>query len=136
MGAKAALFCGDSVLVYLRDDFAGLPWAAMWDLPGGGREGCESGEDCVLREIAEEFGLVLKPERLVFRLELPSMTDPARMSWLFAGRVTSEEISAIRFGDEGQHWELMPVEIFVTHPRGIPEMQRRVTLAQAAVRPA
>lgn len=38
-GAKAALFCGASVLVCLRDEKPGLRWPGLWDLPGAGREG-------------------------------------------------------------------------------------------------
>ncbi len=133
VGAKAVLLCADHVLVYLRDDFAGLPWAAMWDLPGGGREGSESAEACVLREIAEEFGLALPQGRLVFRQELPSMTDPARMSWLFGGWLDEADIAAVRFGDEGQRWEMMPVGTFMAHQAAIPEMQRRVGMVWAAM---
>ena len=33
VGAKVALLCGARILVYLRDDHVGLPWAGRWDLP-------------------------------------------------------------------------------------------------------
>jgi ADP-ribose pyrophosphatase YjhB (NUDIX family) len=36
-----------------------------WILPGGGREGDESEEDCVRREMKEETGLVVRVERLL-----------------------------------------------------------------------
>jgi 8-oxo-dGTP diphosphatase len=125
VGAKAALFCGPSVLTYLRDEKPGLPWAGLWDLPGGGREGVESPEDCLLRELWEEFGLRLSPDRLVWRRVFPSMMEAARDSVFFGGWVSPEEVRAIRFGEEGQRWELMPVEGFLAHPLGVPEMQRR-----------
>lgn len=35
-------------------------------LPGGGREGDESKEDCVVRECQEECGLVVKPVKQLF----------------------------------------------------------------------
>lgn len=124
-GAKAALFCGASVLTYLRDEKPGLRWPGLWDLPGGGREGDERPEACVLRELEEEFGLRLSPDRLVWRRVFPSMVEAGRMSVFFGGRVSPQEIASIRFGDEGQRWELMPVEAFVGHPLGVPEMQRR-----------
>lgn len=38
-GCKIALFCGDKLLTILRDDKASIPWANMWELPGG---------DCVI----------------------------------------------------------------------------------------
>lgn len=133
VGAKAVLLCGDRVLVYLRDDIAGLPWAGMWDLPGGGREGHESPAECVLREIAEEFGLALPADRLIYRLELPSMTDPAKNAWLFGGWIDEAEITAIRFGTEGQRWEMMPVTAFMAHEGAVPEMRRRVGMVWNAL---
>lgn len=131
VGAKLVLVHGGALLTYLRDDKPGLPWANMWDLPGGGREGAESPGDCVLRELDEEFGLRLAPERLELRRVWPSMVDAARPSVFYAGRITEAEIAAIRFGDEGQHWQMMGVAAFCAHPQAIPELQRRVGVALA-----
>ena len=133
VGAKVALICGDSILTYLRDDKLGLPWRGMWDLPGGGREGDETPEQCLLREVEEEFGLRLPPARLIWRRVWPSMMDAARASVFFAGRLTVDDVAAIRFGDEGQRWEMMPLDAFLGHPLGIPEMQRRVRVAVAEI---
>lgn len=127
-GCKVALFCGDALLTYLRDDRPGLPWPGMWDLPGGGREGLESPETCVLREVEEEFGLRLAPERLEWGQVFPSMMDAARLSVFFAGRIAHDEIAAIRFGCEGQYWRMMDVAEFLVHPLAVPELQRRVAV--------
>ncbi|MDP3193880.1 NUDIX hydrolase [Tabrizicola sp.] len=124
-GAKAALFCGASVLVYLRDKKPGLRWPGLWDLPGGGREGAEGPEDCLLRELWEEFGLRLSEDRLVWRRVFPSMFETGRTSVFFGGRLSRDEVASVCFGDEGQGWELMPVKGFLAHPLGVPEMQRR-----------
>ena len=129
IGAKVVLVLGADLLTYLRDDRPGLPWAAMWDLPGGGREGNETAEACVLREVEEEFGLRLAPERLLWRRVWPSMMDAARQSVFFAGRISAAEVARIRFGDEGQYWRRMPVAEFLAHDGAIPEMQRRVAVA-------
>lgn len=133
VGAKAALICGGAILTYLRDDHDGLPWRNLWDLPGGGREGCETSADCLLREVHEEFGLVLPADRLIWRRMWPSMTDPSRLSVFFAGRISATEVAAIRFGDEGQRWEMMPVPEFLRHPQAVTEMQRRAGIAVAAL---
>lgn len=129
VGAKVAMLCGDALLTYLRDDKPGLPWPAMWDLPGGGREGTETPENCLLREVQEEFGLILPPDRLIWRKVWPSMMDASRASIFFAGRITRDEIAAIRFGDEGQYWQMMPVADYLSHPSAVPELQRRVAVA-------
>jgi 8-oxo-dGTP diphosphatase len=129
VGAKLLLVQGTRLLTYLRDDKPGLPWRAMWDLPGGGREGNETPETCALRELDEEFGLQFPPERLVWRRIWPSMIDAERQSIFFAGRIALAEISTIRFGDEGQYWRMMEVAEFLAHEHAIPEMQRRVGVA-------
>ena len=131
VGAKAAFFCGSTVLTYLRDDLPGLGWADHWDLPGGGREGDEDPATCLLRELDEEFGLRLPPDRLLWQRIFPSMANPARPSVFFAGHLTRTEIIAIRFGNEGQGWEMMPVTRFLAHPRAVPELQRRTGIAWA-----
>lgn len=131
VGCKAAFFHGSGILTYLRDDRPGLAWANMWDLPGGGREGREDPETCLLRELHEEFGLRLSPDRLVWRRVFPSISDPARPSVFFAGHLTAAEIGAIRFGDEGQRWEIMDTGAWLSHPGGVPELRRRTALVLA-----
>lgn len=42
------------ILLHKRSDFG------VWDLPGGGAEAGESAEQCVIREIYEETGLVVE----------------------------------------------------------------------------
>lgn len=136
-GAKAGLFCGTRLLCYLRDDRPGLPWRGRWDLPGGGREGDESPESCLLRELHEEFGLQLGPERLELALALPAMAEagpgakpapdqPAAIGWFFAGRLTASELAAVRFGDEGQYWQAMELADYLRHPLAIPPLQDRL----------
>lgn len=131
VGAKAAFFCGAKVLTYLRDDLPGLGWAGHWDLPGGGSEGTEDPATCLLRELDEEFGLRLSTDRLLWQRIFPSMSDPTRPAVFFAGHLTRAEIAGIRFGDEGQGWEMMPLTRFLSHPRAVPELQRRTGIAWA-----
>lgn len=136
VGAKAALVCNGRILTYLRDEIPGLPWANWWDLPGGGREGLETPEACLLRELTEEFGLSLQPHRLVWQRWFPAMENASRNAMFFFGRLSVDEIAAIRFGDEGQCWKMAPVADFLSNPRVIPEMQRRAAIAIGEIGPA
>ena len=125
-GAKLLLTHGDRLLPCLRDDRPDIPFPAHWDLPGGGREGQETPVQCALRELDEEFGLHLSPQALTGRA-FPSHSAPGLMSWLFAGQISAAQIAAIRFGDEGQGWCMMPVADYLTHPRAIPHFCRWIT---------
>nr|WP_281352176.1 NUDIX hydrolase [Paracoccus aestuariivivens] len=109
----------------MRDDYDSIPFPAHWDLPGGGAEPDENPVECALRELHEEFGLRLTTDRLSGRV-YPSVTPPGFDSWLFSGRITEAEIAAIRFGDEGQEWQMMPIALFVAHPRAVPHFRSRV----------
>ncbi|MGL4319457.1 MAG: NUDIX hydrolase [Paracoccaceae bacterium] len=122
-GAKVALLLGDHILTYLRDDKPGLPFAAHWDFPGGGREGTETPEECVLRELFEEFGLTLSPDRLIYRRARQWSHKPNITLWFFGGLLTEQDIAAIRFGDEGQEWQMMPIAAFLLHDRAVPDLK-------------
>lgn len=50
---------------------------------------------------------------------------------MFHGAILPEEIAAIRFGDEGQEWRMMPVAQFIAHPRAVPHFRQRVRLILA-----
>ena len=123
VGAKIALLCGSRLLTYMRDDLAHLPFAGHWDLPGGGREGSEEAEDCALRELDEEFGLLLPRDRLIWRHDYPSHHTPGGTAAFFGGYLSPSEVEAIRFGDEGQFWEMMAVEAFLGHDKAVPYLQ-------------
>lgn len=132
MGAKLVLTHDGHLLTCLRDDYDWIPFPAHWDLPGGGADPGESAADCALRELREEFGLTLAPARLRGRA-FPSLTPPGGEVWLFHAPITRVEIDAIRFGDEGQEWRMMPIAEFIAHPRAVPHFRIRVPLMLQAV---
>jgi 8-oxo-dGTP diphosphatase len=66
-GASAILFSTDGRLLFqLRDNVPGISDPGKLGFFGGGREGDESFLDCVVREIHEEIGYFISPERFEF----------------------------------------------------------------------
>lgn len=126
VGAKIALIGEGRVLTHLRDDIPSIAFPGYWDFPGGGREGDETPEACALRELREEFGLILPERRLVWRRDYPSQHAPDMHSAFFGGRIAQAEIAAIAFGDEGQRWEMMEIAAFLSHDRAVPYLQTRL----------
>jgi 8-oxo-dGTP diphosphatase len=57
------------VLLHLRDDKPEIPYPNKWGLPGGHIDDSETPEECILREMQEELGLVLQNIRLFVAVE-------------------------------------------------------------------
>ncbi|KVC29663.1 NUDIX hydrolase [Burkholderia pseudomultivorans] len=126
-GSKIALFKDREILVYRRDDKPDIPFPGRWDLPGGGREGGETPTDCVLRELHEEFGITIPTDRIRWSKVYPSTRPDGLPQWFFAGWLSAADIAAIRFGNEGQEWTLMPVDAYLRLPDAIEHLQARVS---------
>ena len=124
MGAKLALFLGPRLLVLRRDDRPGLLWPGYWDLPGGGREDTERPLDCALRETREEFGLHVPPAHV--RWGRPYTNSIGQTVWFFAGALLAATAASVRFGSEGQTWDLFAVDAFLNHHRVVPQFQLRL----------
>ncbi len=125
-GAKIALLCGDNVLTYQRDDKADIPWPGCWDLPGGGRESDETPLQCVQRETREEFGLQIDAQQVSHAQRYEGVFPGYPPTWFMLGNITPEQIASIRFGDEGQRWQMMTIDSFIHHPQGISHLQQRL----------
>jgi 8-oxo-dGTP diphosphatase len=133
-GAKLAVLVRGRVLVMLRDDRPDIPFPAHWDLPGGGREGGETPEACVLRETEEELGLRFDAVRLGWRRRFPPQPGQPGPTWLFVLRDDALDPARIALGAEGQAGRLMPVAEFLGHARAVPHLAGRLAayLAEAA----
>lgn len=125
-GAKLAYIFNGKLLVYMRDNFAHIPFPGMWDFPGGGREGDETAEACVLRELHEEFGIVLDASRLIYKQQVANHTNTGS-AFFFVAEGRCEEIDSIIFGNEGQYWQLMGIEEFLSHLLASPVLKPRLS---------
>ncbi len=118
--AKIILLHDDLVLTFLRDDLPGLPWAGMWDFPGGVREAGETVEECVVRETFEEFCIQIDPASFSWSRLYPWKDGSGWYAKLFAATLEERLIPAIQLGNEGQEWRLMPVTEFLKHEKATP----------------
>jgi 8-oxo-dGTP diphosphatase len=122
---KLAYIFNGQLLVYLRDDFEHIPFPNMWDFPGGVREGDETAEQCVLRELDEEFGIKLEESRLIYKKVGVNFNNTGN-SYFFVAEGKREEIATIVFSDEGQYWQLMDIATFLEHPSAIGRLKTRL----------
>lgn len=134
-GAKIGLIHDNHVLTYRRDDIAGIPFPDCWDLPGGGREGHEAPVDCLLREVHEEFGLQLRLDQIIGQHAYTPPQQEKLPVYFFWGHLYPDQIAEIRFGDEGQYWQMMPVAAFLDRPDAIPYLQRRLANCLTSFQP-
>ena len=125
-GSKIALICGDKVLTILRDDKDDIPCPNMWELPGGGREGDESPFECVAREVYEELGIHLNEDCLLWGKIYPSVIFEGKQSVFMVGQLRQEQFDNITFGDEGQAYQLMNIEEFLSSSQVVPQLQERL----------
>lgn len=132
-GAKLALFLGDELVVIRRDDREDIPWPDHWDLPGGGREGNETPQDCALRETREEIGLTVDADAIVWA---NSYQRPHGTVWFFAAHLPYRTRDLIRFGSEGQGWRLMAPDDYCDHPKAVPHFAEQLRHYLARRRPA
>ena len=127
VGAKVALFVGDRLLITLRDDFEGLPYPGLWDFPGGGREGEETPEQTLMREVREEVGLDVPASALIWKRQYPAQyLDGKAKVWFFVAQVPGEMAAQVVFGDEGQGWAFVSLAGFLKMRDVVPSYAGRV----------
>ena len=123
-GAKAVVLIGEQVLLYRRDPH--VRWGGLWDMPGGGREGVETPQDCLAREVFEEFGLDLSESEELWAADFPAMAAEGEKAWFFVVQFPPSAVSQIKFGEEGQYWRVFPLEAAVTLPDLIEPLRKRL----------
>ncbi len=84
------------------------PSAGMWSVPGGRMEAGETEPEAVVRETAEETGLLVRPDRVLGRVRIPgdgvvftvtdwacTLVDPEQQP------VAGDDAAEVRFVDAG-----------------------------------
>jgi 8-oxo-dGTP diphosphatase len=125
-GAKIALLSEDSLIAYKRDMKPDIPFPGMWDLPGGGREGDETPVECAIREVQEEFGLLIGARSIVWTRHYPGRTPHAPVSYFLVANIDRDCFRSVEFGDEGEQWAIMTVDSFLGHPEVIRHLKHRL----------
>lgn len=120
LGAKLAILVGERIVTILRDDIPTIPWPGHWDIPGGAREGTETPEACVLRELEEELAIQLDASALIYKAR---GTRKGRDVWFFAAEIPDFDESAVVFGDEGQMWKLADINWFLDEAHAVPHQK-------------
>lgn len=133
-GASAILVSTDGRLLFqLRDNVLDISDPGMLDFFGGGREGDESFLDCIVREVHEEIGFYLPPERFesIGRYVEPDhwLPDCTLHTEIFLARevpidcltITEGSLKIIAFDELGYIQDLLApiakhaLKIFLTH---------------------
>lgn len=123
-GSKVILYRSGSLISILRDDNSLIKFPSHWDLPGGGIEEDETPFEALQREVDEELGLPILERNIVWT---KTYTNTAGFSsYFYAIPITNEDISAIKFGEEGQRWQLMPSGLFCSRNDAVPHFRSRV----------
>ncbi|HEY1074857.1 MAG TPA: NUDIX hydrolase [Patescibacteria group bacterium] len=111
-GTKIALLHEKKIVVLLRDNIPELPYANMWDLPGGGKEGNETPRQCLAREVNEELGIAVNENSIIWEKLYTEPEDTTLHFSFMVCFINQATIDKIVLGDEGQRWMLMPISKF------------------------
>ena len=79
-----------------------------------------------MRETQEEFGLTIDASGIVWKQKCQGGAEPTKHFYFLVAHISQAEVSAIRFGDEGQYWRMMEIEAFLSHPQAVPQFQQRL----------
>ena len=104
MGKSTAAYIvnNNQLLLLLRDNIPTISDPNKWDTPGGGVEGEESYEECLIRELVEELELNLGSSRLIYLWE--SITPKGNTEHSYLIKISEFEKSSLIL-HEGQKME-------------------------------
>lgn len=119
LGASIAVLARSEQLTYStiaiqRDDKPDVAYPGMWEFPGGTLDLGEDARTCALRELSEEVGVVLSPERIVWEAYYPSRLCPGSFNAFFAAELPMRPVlPLLHKGDEGRACQWVSTAQFV-----------------------
>ena len=125
-GVKVALINHGNVLTILRDNIPNIPYPNMWDLAGGGRENEESSYETMRREVQEELGIDIPESDVVWVKYYDSLTNPGKKSVFMVADISDDQIKNIKFGEEGQGYQLVSFREFLENKDAIEQLKNRL----------
>lgn len=127
-GAKGlVVFGGALVLSYVRDgNTTSYPYYR--DLVGGGREDGETPFETFQRELEEEFALKITRSEISFAMPYASMLDPSIPGYFLVADKPIASINDIRFGEEGETYQVTTMSNLMADERLIPFLRDKVDL--------
>lgn len=124
-GVKLALINASQIVGILRDNKPDIPFPDMWDVTGGTRENNESPVACAFREAKEELNLDLKEDTIIWRREYEHLGDSSPGGYFMVARITDEQLSKVRLGNEGQCFKLHGMNDFIKLKNVVPFVMTR-----------
>ncbi|MBI3306965.1 MAG: 8-oxo-dGTP diphosphatase MutT [Candidatus Omnitrophica bacterium] len=68
----------------------GMSYAGWWEFPGGKLEECETIEQCLVREIQEELGILIQPTEFLCRKDFEYPTRKVSLVFYFCQWVSGQ----------------------------------------------
>ena len=99
----------------------------FYTFPGGGLEGNESEEDCVKREVFEEFGIVVKPIKKVYTYENQNSIEHFYIAEWISGEFGSGK--GEEFQENRNNGVYIPKMIDISNIPSLPLMPPEIALA-------
>lgn len=121
--AKALIIKEGKVLAIKLDDNGDV----FYIMPGGGQESEEQLSDAVYREVAEELGIEIIPQELVFVIESVHGERFHRVDLVFLCEYVGEILDAVLHGDTNQTgYDWLDIETLISQPLYPSKLRRQI----------
>lgn len=125
VGTNGLVLVGSDALSYIRDNNT-TSYPHGVDLAGGQRELDESPFETFRRELHEEFGLNVARSQIVYARQYPGLVEPSKIGYFVVAQLDKRAKNWIRFGDEGENYQITTVDELLAHPALIPRRKQQI----------